>query len=369
MVAVASRDMTVADLETMLGSLPDESWALVDASGRMIYAVGPPNGVLGHGAREGTHLAEYAHPDDLPGVLDGIEHVLASPGSLVRTRARALHGDGTYRLYEVAAVNRLDDPAIGAVVVRTTEVYEDSPTVSGVIESLAESVPTPILLVDHAANVLYSNESARRLVGDEIDTVAATLAAARDSTITLQLRESWVQARVAARSAGIVAMLDDITTHRREAMTDRLTGLANRAEFDERLAVALSVDGAPVSIVFVDLDGFKGVNDNLGHAAGDQVLKVVAARLKAVVRPGDVVARIGGDEFGVICHEIDAVDVAQLADRLVEAVREPMNVGRSRVVVGASAGTAATPPVGRDAAELLAAADEAMYRDKAEVER
>src|SRR5690242_9758741 len=111
-------------VEEMLGSIPGESWALVGRDGMVRYSVGPRGGILGHGDRAGSHIAEFAHPDDLPAVLDGMQAVLAHPGIPVRVLSRARRADGEWRVYEVTGVNRLDDPAVEAIVVRTREVDE-----------------------------------------------------------------------------------------------------------------------------------------------------------------------------------------------------------------------------------------------------
>jgi diguanylate cyclase (GGDEF)-like protein len=209
--------------------------------------------------------------------------------------------------------------------------------------------------------------------------VLETLIAARadgSTRLTFEHRERWIHARIAPQSRGWIAMLDDVTAQKdneehlmRLAMTDPLTGASNRASFDARLSQLFAAQrDKPISLIFVDLDGFKGVNDRHGHAAGDQVLRVVSARLKAELRPGDTVARLGGDEFGIICPGLTAEYAPQLAERLVNTVRERITVGQTRIVVSASAGIATSPPAPADPAALLAAADAAMYREKSDVE-
>ena len=165
--------------------------------------------------------------------------------------------------------------------------------------------------------------------------------------------------------AGVLA-----TSHRtltRQANHDALTGLANRSAFFSRLEETLAEpdrrDGTQ-AVLFVDLDDFKQVNDALGHAAGDEVLSEVAARLADSVRPGDVVARVGGDEFAVLLAGIPD-DALRIAERAVGALRPPIEIAGRRVRVGASAGLAVRHE-GSDAAGLLREADVAMYSAKSD---
>jgi len=157
----------------------------------------------------------------------------------------------------------------------------------------------------------------------------------------------------------------------RLALHDGLTGLANRTLLMHRLGeflAAAQASGQPLALVFLDLDGFKLVNDELGHYAGDEVLRQVATRLVAIVRPQDVVARLGGDEFVVVCCGVDLAAARSVADRLVTAVAEPMPELPDRFRITASAGLAFCAPGDREVPatvqSVLAAADGAMYRSK-----
>ncbi|GAA2037126.1 hypothetical protein GCM10009756_32290 [Pseudokineococcus marinus] len=171
-----------------------------------------------------------------------------------------------------------------------------------------------------------------------------------------------------------VLLLEDLTArHEAEralahaARHDPLTGAPNRRVLTERLAALVgggARDGARVGVVYLDLDGFKDVNDAEGHAVGDAVLREAARRLDAAVRPGDTVARLGGDEFVVVCPDLSAeADLAAVAQRVVDALGAPYAPPARRHRVTASAGTALAGP-GEDAAALLARADAAMYAAK-----
>jgi diguanylate cyclase (GGDEF)-like protein len=151
------------------------------------------------------------------------------------------------------------------------------------------------------------------------------------------------------------------------AYHDQLTGLANRGLFYDRVAHALQTharDRATFAVFFLDLDGFKQVNDELGHGAGDAVLRETAARLQTCLRESDTVARFGGDEFAVVAERLaDPADIHVTAGRIVAAMRHPIHIGRRAVTVTASVGIALNRP-GDTADDMLRAADLAMYRAK-----
>src|SRR6185312_15705580 len=156
--------------------------------------------------------------------------------------------------------------------------------------------------------------------------------------------------------------LEDQLIH--EAFHDALTKLANRALFKDRVTQALvrRPKGSTVAVLFLDLDGFKEVNDSLGHAAGDDLLIKVAERLSAAVRPEDTVARFGGDEFAVLI-ENDAT--VELAERIVASLEDPLLIESNEILVRASIGIATAGPDAGDADQLMRNADLAMYRAKA----
>ncbi|MDY7101214.1 MAG: GGDEF domain-containing protein [Actinomycetota bacterium] len=145
---------------------------------------------------------------------------------------------------------------------------------------------------------------------------------------------------------------------------DELTGLASRRLLDRRLAAALGPDGAGAAIVFCDLDRFKVVNDRFGHRAGDLVLVEVARRLRGAIRPLDTVARVGGDEFCVLCPAAAVEEAETVSERIVAALERPVLLPGGRcATVSMSVGFALAAP-GSDPSELLDAADGAMYRSK-----
>ncbi|GAB6902558.1 hypothetical protein JCM9957A_56500 [Kineosporia succinea] len=185
------------------------------------------------------------------------------------------------------------------------------------------------------------------------------------------------------RAPYLITMIEDVTAQmqlterlRHEAQHDPLTGLPNRQMLHGCLAEALAdedVSRGPVAVLYVDLDGFKGVNDGMGHSAGDELLVQVARRISACVRVSDVVARLGGDEFAVLLPRLGDLPAARgIAERIVQSLAEPFTLEGATCRIGASVGIALSGPPGspgaaQDAApDLLDAADEAMYDAKRE---
>ena len=151
------------------------------------------------------------------------------------------------------------------------------------------------------------------------------------------------------------------------ARSDALTGLANRMLLNERLGAACSAAKwrkSELAILFIDLDGFKEINDTLGHSVGDLLLQSVAQRLRALTRAEDEVARTGGDEFVILLEDPVCVDAAATAQRIVDAFREPLQVGGRTLCMSLSIGVARFPVDGTDGETLLRNADTAMYQAK-----
>ncbi len=173
---------------------------------------------------------------------------------------------------------------------------------------------------------------------------------------------------------GIVATFRDVTEQRNlerqlshRAFHDELTGLANRALFLDRMDHALRItrpEADPVVVLFVDLDDFKSVNDALGHAVGDQLLKTVADRIRRSAGTGDTAARLGGDEFAILLEDRGGIDRAiDVAESLLDNLREPVSIAGYDVAVLASVGVAVASP-GMSTTSLLRDADIAMYEAK-----
>jgi diguanylate cyclase (GGDEF)-like protein len=191
--------------------------------------------------------------------------------------------------------------------------------------------------------------------------VLSALHSGRD--VAVALAGAAILAAVARTVLGLRAT-HALAATRELALTDELTGLPNRRALAGRLQAAIGAE-RPFGVLVFDLDRFKEVNDTLGHATGDEVLRRVAPQLADQLRPGDLLARLGGDEFAVVVeHTRDERALLAVADRLAAALDRPLVVGTNTARMGASFGTALHPDDGRTHEALLAHADAAMYRAK-----
>jgi diguanylate cyclase (GGDEF)-like protein len=150
------------------------------------------------------------------------------------------------------------------------------------------------------------------------------------------------------------------------AMHDDTTGLPNRRLLEESIDVSQRTADSVLSVLFVDLDGFKNVNDQLGHQVGDDLLREVALRLRSAVRNQDIVARYGGDEFVILSEVADEAAAIEMAERVRERIRAPYNILPATLTIGASIGVSVAPALSAPMAtdQLVRAADQAMYRAK-----
>jgi diguanylate cyclase (GGDEF)-like protein len=197
----------------------------------------------------------------------------------------------------------------------------------------------------------------------------------RDGVTRWVLDQMWLRQSATGGRRIIDGVVTDITMRkhaelgmRRLAHSDSLTGLANRLQLSERIDAAvtdLHSDKNGIALLLLDLDGFKAVNDSFGHAIGDELLSMVACRLRASVRPSDVPARLGGDEFAVLIERVDYGQAEQAAHRVLSALADPFVLSRSNVAISASIGLVHATDA-RGSQDLMRDADVAMYRAKAE---
>ena len=217
---------------------------------------------------------------------------------------------------------------------------------------------------------------ARVLQGESINLPETYISMANDRQgwISVSLRPQYEADR---KVIGVIVHIRDFTDRKRaeqqieyQAYHDALTGLANRRLFQEHLTLAIALAQRRtglLAVLFLDLDHFKIINESLGHTMGDALLRVVAARLKTHVREGDVIARVGGDEFTIVLQELKKKeDIPAIAQKVLKAIADPIDVEGHRLYATASIGIAVYPEDGLDAETLLKNADNAMYRAKAE---
>jgi diguanylate cyclase (GGDEF)-like protein len=267
-------------------------------------------------------------------------------------------------------VRRAVNPSAGEA-----DEWSVAPTPGGPLERLlADPTPDP-LFVDHAEGhpILRSQLASLGAVASIAVPIAAPdaflgLLIASVMSAPERLRPT---PELLDRLSGVAAqattalqngrLLDKITY---QALHDELTGLANRAQFTDALRRAVGA-GRPATLFYLDLDGFKPVNDRFGHDVGDRLLIAVGDRLRGCMRAHDTVARLGGDEFAVLLSD-QAVpeDADRVAERLAAAFAAPFAIDGETLAIGASIGRAAFPQDADGAAELLSAADAAMYAAK-----
>lgn len=281
------------------------------------------------------------------------------------------------------------------------------------LRAFADHVPAVICHVDMGGKLLYANQRycnfwgisqstaaglsiADIAGGDEqaaFDAHIAELVNGEDVTYERDVTASdqstrHLEVRLVPRRTGTgpvksaYMMIDDITVQKQiesrllqQALTDPLTGLPNKRLFNDRLDRAISEarrDGSLVALLFADLDGFKPVNDRLGHAAGDELLKQVATRMLACVRASDTVGRLGGDEFAVLVRDANSRDDCEnVAKKILSSLAQPFNLPAAagadpapQATISVSVGISLFPDHGQDADFLLQNADEAMYLAK-----
>lgn len=241
--------------------------------------------------------------------------------------------------------------------------------------SEAELLVKTVKDLTHPDDVEFDTELRRRLVAGETGSFTLEKRFVRRSGEAVWVRQSTSLLRdPSGKPVHFIGQYENITDRRaaeerliHQALHDPLTGLNNRILFMDRLTHALARSGrhlTPVAVLFVDLDHFKSINDLSGHQAGDEVLAVVARKLESVVRPADTVARIGGDEFAVLCEDMSGEsDAVLVAERLCKALYEPIEIGGKPLSVSASIGIAFAQE-GDDPDTLLRHADAAMYKVK-----
>jgi diguanylate cyclase (GGDEF)-like protein/PAS domain S-box-containing protein len=353
----------------------------------------------------GKRSTDFLHPDDAERAVAVWMQLLAGQDSQ-RVRLRHRRADGSWLWVELEnAYMPAPDPADAVVVTQLTDISDEMAAHEALqqrerlLRRVAESLPVGILQLTSEGAAVYANSRLPQIlgvaevtgVGDVLAAVDGTdraalagalsgvLAGAPDAELEVALRRGR-ERRVCAVSLvslgdregapGALVSVSDVTdsVRVREDLTQRatydvLTGCLNRAATLAALDAALR-DGEPATVLFIDLDDFKPINDTLGHDAGDELLALAARRLGAALREGDLVGRIGGDEFLVVSRgETVPAAARAMGERVRGALAGPAVLAAGPVELRASIGVAVAVP-GDDAGTLVKRADQAMYRSK-----
>jgi diguanylate cyclase (GGDEF)-like protein/PAS domain S-box-containing protein len=401
---------TVAQIREPPSTAPRFARVSKDDSGFIVKIDEAVTQILGWSAQEmeGHRSIDFIHPDDHALAIDNWLEMLTSPGIGRRVRLRHRRRDGSLVWFEITNNNLLDDPDYRCVVCEMVDISEEMAR-EQLLERLAETVPVGLFQVDADRQVVYTNDQLHRILGvEEEKGVEAQLASVVEADRAELIRalddvlehgedaEVEVELRLPASGgmrfctvsmraldhdgtiSGAIACVADVTdsTRMREelkkrATFDELTGCYNRPSIMDVLEASIAAGRRrpECAVMFVDLDHFKEVNDREGHAAGDELLRVVAERLRGVVRSDDMVGRIGGDEFLVVCPEIGgAAHAMKLAERVADALRTDVRLATvgATLQLLASIGVACSTDESAGADELVARADGAMYESKHE---
>lgn len=392
------------DREMLAALLPylGESVMVVREGWEVAANLTPPGGLIGRPRMPGSHAMLHLHPDDALRIFGiGTEAFRTEPGWTGTTSARIQHADGSFERYEVVIHNRRDHPVIRGMVICTRRwvgAGDPSAGLPGVrAEALVDLLPVGVVVVSPAGRPVFANAVAAELLGTEVEPLCAGLLVDAVAEVDrpalaglireLAARPARRRLELAANAEGrlleldlvsgepdavvgvqlVVATISDVT-HRNtreqqlahRANHDGLTGLANRAWLLDHLHERMERSPGLV-LAFIDLDRFKAVNDRLGHVAGDAVLAAVGAGLEGCLHPGEVAARVGGDEFVIVSGDLDDDALADFDQRIRLAVATVPAARRQRVgvSVGLARSVAGDEPWG-----LLRRADAAMYDEK-----
>ena len=397
------------DYAALVHQLP-ESLVVVDGSINLRFVNDAGVRFLGHQREEwlGRSLLDLVHPDDVAVVVASAGTVLGKQvGTPIEIRVRA--ADGSWKRVEVVGRDACQVPGVEGLVVSIRDItarrmWEVASGDTAVFQQLVQHSSSITLLLDGDGRISSLNAAFTRLLGHDLSNAVGhqlsefcVAGSTNDLDATIDMARSTrstASCEVAMCSADptippkpirfeIVNLLDDpvikgfvVTGHdvsdlhraRRSlehlARHDALTGLANRSVLLEQLEQLIDA-GEPAAAVFIDLDRFKPVNDLFGHEAGDELLCEVSHRLRSVIRDGDLVARVGGDEFVVLAIGVrDRATGEALCDRIDGILAEPYALSDGPVRVTASVGLALSAE-DSTVTGLLADADLAMYQAKA----
>lgn len=390
-------------LSQLIDELPDIVF-VVDTSGTLVNVNEAASALLGWSRQQwiGRSVLDLIHPDDIGLVESSMDALVGKRfGTPIEVRVRTAADE--WKWLEIVGATLQDAPGLLCVArdITRRRVFEVGHGELSRFQQVIQHAASITLLLDRSGRVRSVSGAFTRLLGhDPTRVVGQPLAgfAAGDDRVTLESAvfeslhtgaSTRCEAIMSTRRGGtrpirfeIVNLIDDpvvqglvVTGHeisdlfsarselQRLAMHDGLTGLANRSALLERLDAVVTWH-TPACVVFIDLDRFKPVNDLYGHHTGDQLLVAVAERIVRAVRPSDMVARVGGDEFVVLAHGVtDTASAERLCRRIEADLDQPYLLDVGAVRVTASVGFAVTDPTST-VTGLLADADTAMYDAK-----
>ncbi len=389
---------------------------VTDGEGRVTFLSPSFKDQLGYDPSEAFSLTggDLVHPDDMKRVGDIFAAAKLDAGEPLSLELRVRAADHTWRWFDVTITNLLDDPDVAGVVSNLHDITDSKASEVALrdaeerFRTSFDEAPIGMILASRQGLVTQANRAFCQIVGRDLEEVTGmsvdTLTHPDDreasrSWRTLLLTGEvsnyqiekrylhadghavWTSLRASfVRDASgnplyAIGQIEDITERRamsalmaHAAIHDPLTDLPNRVLFADRLELALarSLRGSRhVAVMFLDLDHFKLINDSMGHDGGDQLLRAVAGRIRGSVRPGDTVARFGGDEFTILFEDvIDAGSAREAAERTLADLARPFELDEGEVFVSASVGIALSATGHDTPAVLLRNADAAMYRAK-----
>jgi diguanylate cyclase (GGDEF)-like protein/PAS domain S-box-containing protein len=405
-------EAALSTVGTFVDAPPRVARALKDGAAIFLQVDDATLQILGWAAEDlvGHRSLEFIHPDDEELAIRSWMAMLAGGDVGPRVQMRHRHRDGSWVWLEVTNYNFLDDPARGHVATEMIDVSEEVAAHEAIgrrerlFRRLAEALPTGLVHIDRDRRVVYANERLGELLGtgpaELVDERLATvvrddwpvleraitraLSDGTDDDLEVQIQPSnrsgmrrcFAKIRALTDDAevnGAIISIEDITESaqlrvelERRANIDMLTRCLNRATVMAALEATLSQpDDGFTAVIFADLDNFKGVNDQWGHALGDELLIVAAERLTGSVRHGDFVGRLGGDEFLVVCPDVSGPqEASSVAERVAGALHGNFSIGGTAIELRASVGMACAERHGATAEDLVSQADVAMYAAK-----
>lgn len=419
--AAVDATATDATVIALFDHLP-ELIVLIDANGIIRLANQRLLDTMGYARDDivGTNIFDYVHPDDLAYMAWSWENREANPGETgILVHARGRNADGSWRAVEILGLSLIEHEEIGGMVMSMRDLSREAGVADSParLRSMIDRTTDVVLLLETTGNIGYANRRLTSGYGHDQDRIVGSpltailhpddAAAARAWLAELVASGDRATARIRLRIvdpdggahdvewhgtnqledpligglivsgrdiADLVAMEAQVQAQTAQlahtADHDALTGLLNRRAFMDHVRESLinrreDGEGREVVVLFCDLDRFKAVNDTHGHDVGDQVLSVVATRLRACVREHDVVARYGGDEFTILlADDASPAMVTALMARLQARVAEPISCGDVLTDVGVTVGVGRAPVVDASAEALLRRADESMYDKK-----